>query len=120
MPKMNSMKALGDPSVRACAWPFVRQTSQYGHPATRVVSRAASQLVPPPPRPRPHPPAVGVMEELLEEGCVIVATSNRAPWELNSHGLHEDLFGHFQTQLGQVSVKYEVMIAAMCRTSWAE
>lgn len=25
----------------------------------------------------------GLMEALLDEGCVVVATSNRAPWELN-------------------------------------
>ena len=24
--------------------------------------------------------STGVMEALLEEGCIIVATSNRAPW----------------------------------------
>ena len=39
------------------------------------------------------------MEALLEEGCIIVATSNRAPWDLNRHGLHEDLFGHFVQNL---------------------
>ena len=39
------------------------------------------------------------MEALLEKGCIIVATSNRAPWELNRHGLHEDLFGHFVQNL---------------------
>lgn len=43
--------------------------------------------------------SVGVMEALLEEGCIIVATSNRAPWDLNRHGLHEDLFGHFVQNL---------------------
>ena len=43
----------------------------------------------------------GVMEALLEKGCIIVATSNRAPWELNRHGLHEDLFGHFVQNLLQ-------------------
>eukprot|EP00884_Botryococcus_braunii_P008027 jgi/Botrbrau1/17225/Bobra.0621s0003.1 len=43
----------------------------------------------------------GVMESLLEEGCVIVATSNRAPWDLNRQGLHEDLFEHFTQRLLQ-------------------
>lgn len=43
----------------------------------------------------------GVMEALLEEGCVIVATSNRAPWDLNRQGLHEDLFQHFMQRLLQ-------------------
>ena len=31
----------------------------------------------------------GVMEELVAEGAVIVTTSNRPPWELQDHGLHE-------------------------------
>lgn len=35
----------------------------------------------------------------MAEGAVIVATSNRPPWELQDHGLHEDLFGHFLTSL---------------------
>lgn len=41
----------------------------------------------------------GLMEALIQEGCVVVATSNRAPWELNRHGLHEDLFDHFVSNL---------------------
>lgn len=39
------------------------------------------------------------MEALIEEGCVVVMTSNRAPWDLNRHGLHEDLFQHFVDRL---------------------
>ena len=35
----------------------------------------------------------------MEEGCVVCATSNRAPWELSASGLHEDLFAHFLTSL---------------------
>ena len=27
----------------------------------------------------------GLVEALLAEGCVVVATSNRAPWELDRH-----------------------------------
>ena len=41
----------------------------------------------------------GIFEALSEEGTVIVATSNRAPWDLNRHGVHEDLFTHFQRHL---------------------
>ncbi|EFN56377.1 hypothetical protein CHLNCDRAFT_22490, partial [Chlorella variabilis] len=41
----------------------------------------------------------GLVEALLAEGCVVVATSNRAPWELDRHGLHEDLFEHFRASL---------------------
>lgn len=50
----------------------------------------------------------GVMEALLEEGCIIVATSNRAPWDLNRHGLHEDLFGHFVQNLLQACQPYQL------------
>lgn len=50
----------------------------------------------------------GVMEALLEEGCIIVATSNRAPWDLNRHGLHEDLFGHFVQNLLEACRPYQL------------
>ena len=65
---------------------------------------------------------VGVMEALLEEGCIIVATSNRAPWDLNRHGLHEDLFGHFvQNLLGacqpyHLSAKQDYRRLLVCST----
>jgi len=49
-----------------------------------------------------------VMEALLEEGCIIVATSNRAPWDLNRHGLHEDLFGHFVQNLLEACRPYQL------------
>lgn len=48
------------------------------------------------------------MEALIEEGCVIVATSNRAPWDLNRHGLHEDLFGHFVQNLLEACQPYQL------------
>lgn len=48
------------------------------------------------------------MEALLEEGCIIVATSNRAPWDLNRHGLHEDLFGHFVQNLLEACRPYQL------------
>ncbi|GAB4817182.1 hypothetical protein N2152v2_004228 [Parachlorella kessleri] len=41
----------------------------------------------------------GLMEALMDEGCVVVATSNRAPWELNRRGLHEDIFNHYIERL---------------------
>ncbi|KAK9864901.1 hypothetical protein WJX84_010909 [Apatococcus fuscideae] len=41
----------------------------------------------------------GLVEVLMEEGCVVCATSNRAPWELSASGLHEDLFAHFLASL---------------------
>ncbi len=37
----------------------------------------------------------GLVEVLTAEGCTVVATSNRPPWDLPRHGLHEDMFGHF-------------------------
>lgn len=37
----------------------------------------------------------GMLEVLTSEGTVMVMTSNRAPDDLNSQGLHEDLFDHF-------------------------
>ena len=48
------------------------------------------------------------MEALLEKGCIIVCTSNRAPWELNRHGLHEDLFGHFIQNLLQACEPFQL------------
>ncbi|KAL4438248.1 hypothetical protein ABPG77_010609 [Micractinium sp. CCAP 211/92] len=41
----------------------------------------------------------GLLEALVAEGCVVVATSNRAPHELDSHGLNELMFSHFQETL---------------------
>ena len=51
------------------------------------------------------------MEALLEEGVVIVATSNRAPWELNRQGIHEDLFQHFVHRLLQATAPFELSSA---------
>ena len=48
------------------------------------------------------------MEALLEEGVIIVATSNRAPWELNRQGIHEDLFQHFVQRLLHATAPYEL------------
>jgi len=41
----------------------------------------------------------GLLEVLTSEGTVMVMTSNRAPTDLNSQGLHEDLFDHFVVSL---------------------
>lgn len=65
------------------------------HPVCRVVTW-------------PGPVPAGVVEGLIEKGCIIVATSNRAPWELNRHGLHEDLFGHFVENLLQTCQPFEL------------
>ena len=41
----------------------------------------------------------GVFEALMEYGTVIVCTSNLAPWDLNPHGIAEDLFDEFSASL---------------------
>ncbi|PSC70423.1 lactation elevated 1 isoform X1 [Micractinium conductrix] len=41
----------------------------------------------------------GLLEALHAEGCVVVATSNRAPSELDRHGLNEVMFDHFISSL---------------------
>ncbi|GBF94229.1 hypothetical protein Rsub_06499 [Raphidocelis subcapitata] len=40
-----------------------------------------------------------LFEALTSEGCVVVATSNRAPHELPRHGLHEAMWEHFLASL---------------------
>lgn len=55
--------------------------------------------------------AAGIIEALLEEGIIIVATSNRAPWELNRQGIHEDLFQHFVSKLLQATAPFELSSA---------
>lgn len=66
----------------------------------------------------------GVLETLLRDGVALVATSNRAPWELNQQGLQEDLFLHFVSRLvdacdvvalGDGAVDYrQVRTSALC------
>lgn len=36
-----------------------------------------------------------LFEVIMDAGCVVVSTSNKAPTELSPHGLHEDMFTHF-------------------------
>lgn len=43
----------------------------------------------------------GTLEWLFASGGVLVSTSNRPPWELNCHGVQEDMFDHFVDQLQQ-------------------
>uniref|UniRef100_A0A061QZL7 Afg1-like atpase family protein n=1 Tax=Tetraselmis sp. GSL018 TaxID=582737 RepID=A0A061QZL7_9CHLO len=50
----------------------------------------------------------GLLEVLSSEGTVMVMTSNRSPDELNSHGLHEDLFNHFVQSLKAACEPVEV------------
>ena len=44
----------------------------------------------------------GMMEALMLDGCIMVMTSNKPPWELNQHGLHEDMFLYFVNRLVDV------------------
>lgn len=46
-------------------------------------------------------PSLGTLEWLFSSGGVLVSTSNRPPWELNCHGVQEDMFDHFVDQLQQ-------------------
>ena len=41
----------------------------------------------------------GLLETLLDQGTIIVSTSNLPIRQLNSHGVHEDLFTGFQERL---------------------
>lgn len=41
-----------------------------------------------------------MFEALIEDGCVPIMTSNKPPWELNKHGMHEDMFLHFVDRCG--------------------
>eukprot|EP00873_Tetraselmis_striata_P002675 jgi/Tetstr1/422939/TSEL_013719.t1 len=50
----------------------------------------------------------GLLEVLVDEGTVVVMTSNRAPWELNSQGLNEDLFEHFVDSLQRSTAPLEI------------
>lgn len=42
-----------------------------------------------------------MFEALTDAGTVIVATSNRAPWDLNHFGVHEVIFDEFKRRLGE-------------------
>ena len=41
----------------------------------------------------------GIFESLIDSGISVVATSNRAPWDLNLQGVHEAIFAHFKAKL---------------------
>lgn len=45
--------------------------------------------------------SIGTLEWLFASGGLLVSTSNRPPWELNCHGVQEDMFDHFVDQLQQ-------------------
>lgn len=90
----------------ASAWEGSAQVSMGNNLCLAVQPRgqwqqSASNFSWPPHKWPAHGAAAGVFEALLEEGCVVVATSNRAPWQLNRFGLHEDLFTHFVDKLLQ-------------------
>ena len=69
----------------------------------------------------------GVMEALMDQGTVIVCTSNSAPWDLNRHGVHEALFSQFTERLlkactpVELSSKQDYRLAfasEVCRTPY--
>ena len=55
--------------------------------------------------------AAGVFEALIDSGTIIVATSNRAPWELNNFGVHETIFDHFKSRLLEACIAVDVSCA---------
>jgi predicted ATPase len=59
---------------------------------------------------------MGVFEELLRAGAVVVATSNRSIAGLNSDGLQKELFGAFASTLRQRAEEVEVRSAADYRS----
>lgn len=52
--------------------------------------------------------AAGIFEALIDTGTVIVATSNRPPWELNHFGVHEAIFNQFKKRLQAACPAIEV------------
>ena len=55
--------------------------------------------------------AAGIFEALIDNGSIIVATSNRAPWELNNFGVHETIFDHFKSRLLEACIAVNVSCA---------
>lgn len=61
----------------------------------------------------------GVMEALMDFGTVIVCTSNSAPWDLNRHGVHEDLFNQFSERLHKACNPVELSVQEDYRLAFA-
>ncbi|BDA42478.1 probable AFG1-like ATPase [Coccomyxa sp. Obi] len=62
----------------------------------------------------------GVMEALMDQGTVIVCTSNSAPWDLNRHGVHEDLFSQFTERLLKACTPLELSSKQDYRLAFAQ
>jgi predicted ATPase len=61
----------------------------------------------------------GVFEALMEAGTVLVCTSNSAPWDLNPHGVAEELFDEFSRSLLAAVDPVELSAARDYRLSFA-
>ncbi|EIE20923.1 hypothetical protein COCSUDRAFT_57467 [Coccomyxa subellipsoidea C-169] len=61
----------------------------------------------------------GVMEALMDFGTVIVCTSNSSPYDLNRHGVHEDLFSQFTERLLKACTPVELSAEEDYRLAFA-
>lgn len=62
----------------------------------------------------------GMLEALLDQGTIVVCTSNSSIRELNRHGVHEDLFSGFQERLMSVCDEVELSAQQDYRLSYAQ
>ena len=62
----------------------------------------------------------GMLEALLDQGTVIVCTSNTPIRQLNRHGVHEDLFSGFQERLLDALDEVELNASQDYRLSFAQ
>ena len=62
----------------------------------------------------------GMLEALLDQGTIIVCTSNTPIRQLNCHGVHEDLFSDFQERLSDALDEVELNASQDYRLSFAQ
>ena len=62
----------------------------------------------------------GMLEALLDQGAIIVCTSNTPIRRLNCHGVHEDLFSGFQERLLDALDEVELNASQDYRLSFAQ
>lgn len=62
----------------------------------------------------------GMLESLLDQGTVVVCTSNSSIRQLNRHGVHEDLFSGFQERMLAVCDEVELSAKQDYRLSFGQ